>query len=72
MIRLDGSTVVLKCDCHHGGHEVTMAKVAGGRLTIIATRYGDSHNVSVGLDTLRNLCYSLVSTGEKDSNSLAS
>ena len=60
MIKTDGATVVLKCDCHHGGHEVTMAKVSDGRLTIIATRYGDSHVVSIPLDTLRTLCYSLV------------
>ena len=71
MIRLDGATVVLKCDCHRG-NEVTMAKISNGTLTIIANRYGDSHNVSVPLDKLEALCLQLVPVGRETSNPLVS
>ena len=57
MIKLDGTTVVLKCDCHHGGYEVTMAKISGARLTIISgNRHGSTHFVDIGIDKLQKLC----------------
>ena len=70
MISLEGTALVLKCDCHHGGHEVTMARVVGRTLTIIARRYGDTHVVSLPIDKLGALCISLVPAGEEASNPL--
>lgn len=64
MIKVDGTAMVLLCDCHRGKpHQ--MGRVEHAVLTIIARSGGDHHVVRVPLDKLRGIGLELVETAHR-------
>ena len=64
MIKVEGVSMVLLCDCHNGKpHQ--MGRVEHAVLTIISRSHGDQHVVRVPLDKLRQIGLELAETAHR-------